>query len=575
MNASATITRRSAVQALAVGLGSFVLAACGVEPSPAVTGSSPRTQTDSPATPAAEVPTAIASRVNVATLTPSTAQPVSAISVSTPSSASGQPKPGGTVRTGQVGDIANLDGHYSNQLSNNTVQLAYDKLAVYDSQMQPRPMLAESWDIGDDLTAFKFNLRKGVTFHNGREFTSDDVKYNVQRVQDPKLAALVATLGQQAAWFTDIETPDKYTLVLHTDKPRPGVFDFLRNFNIVDKETIEGPNAKTAINGTGPFKFVEWTSGDHITMVKNSNYWQTGKPYIDQLRISILRDPQAMATQFEASSLDVMYAPALTDAVRLKEDPRNQAVINAQGGAFFYVNLNVTNPIFADKQVRQAMNYALDRDRIAGTVLQGLVGGPIDLPWPQNSPAFDSAQNNAYPFDLAKAAALLKEAGVSNVNTEITYSTANFAGEYASTAQIYQADLASIGVTTTLKPVDGPTFTQQGFAQSYAGVRIGAGGGANVVDAASLLQGGNAYNYANNFSGFKDDTYANLVNAASSEPDTARRKQLYSQLNDYLLDQSFTYAYAYSPTTIVVGPTVHNLQFDGSGALAYVDAWVG
>ncbi|MBV9324514.1 MAG: ABC transporter substrate-binding protein [Chloroflexi bacterium] len=503
------------------------------------------------------------------------AQPPAAASVATPASASAQPKSGGTVHTGQVGDIANLDGHYSNQLSNNTVQLAYDKLAAYDAQMQPQPMLAQSWDISDDLTTFKFNLRKGVTFHNGREFTSDDVKYNIQRVQDPKLAALVATLGQQAAWFTGVETPDKYSVVLHTDKPRPGVFDFLRNFNIVDKETMEGPNAKTSINGTGPFKFVEWTSGDHITMARNLNYWQAGKPYIDQLRISILRDPQAMATQFEASSLDVMYAPSLVDAVRLKQDPRNQAVINAQGGAFFYVNLNVINPIFTDKLVRQAMNYALDRDRIASTVLQGLVGGPIDLPWPQNSPAFDAAKNNAYPFDLDKAAALLKQAGLSSVDTEITYSTANFAGEYASTAQIYQADLAKIGVSTSLKPVDGPTFTQQGFSQSYAGLRIGAGGAANVVDAASLLQGGNAYNYANNFSGFKDDVYGNLVNAASTEPDVAKRKQLYSQLNDYLLDQSFTFAYAYSPTTIVVGSTVHSLQFDASGALAYVDAWVG
>jgi peptide/nickel transport system substrate-binding protein len=539
------MTRRTAIQALAVGLGSVLVAACG------------------------------AAGPNLPTLAPPTAQPTGATLASTSSSAAGQPRSGGAVRTGQVGDIANLDGHYSNQLSNNTVQLAYDKLAAYDAEMQPQPMLAESWDVGDDLTAFKFNLRRGVAFHNGRELTSDDVKYNVQRVQDPKLAALVATLGQQAAWFTAIETPDKYTVVLHTDKPRPGVFDFLRNFNIVDKDTMEGPNAKTTINGTGPFKFVEWTSGDHISMVKNPNYWQTGKPYIDQLWISILRDPQAMATQFEASSLDVMYAPALTDAVRLKADPHNQTVINSQGGAFFYVNLNVTNPIFANKQVRQAMNYALDRDRIASTVLQGLVGGAIDLPWPQNSPAFDAVKNNAYPFNLDKAAALLSAAGVSNLATEITYSTASFAGEYASTAQIYQADLASIGVTTTLKPVDGPTFTQQGFALSYAGLRIGAGGGANVVDAASLLQGGNAYNYANNFSGYKDDAYGNLVNTASSEPDTARRKQLYSQLNDYLLDQSFTYAYAYSPTTIVVGPTLHNLQFDRSGALAYVDAWVG
>src|SRR5262249_13477106 len=150
---------------------------------------------------------------------------------------------------------------------------------------------------------------------------------------------------------------------------------------------------------------------------------------------SILRDPQAMATQFEASTLDVMYAPALTDAIRLKQNPLYQAIINAQGGAFFYVNLNVTNSIFSDKRVRQAMNYAFDRQRVASSVLQGLVGGAIALPWPQNSPAFDASKNSTYAFDLNKAAALLKEAGVSHLETEITYSTANFAGEYASTAQ--------------------------------------------------------------------------------------------------------------------------------------------
>ena len=571
MIASTAITRRGAIRILGLGLGTSLLAACaGAAPS-SPTASAPAASGTSAAAASGATPSLATS---TAAAPPAAAAAKPAVSVATPAPAAAQPKTGGTIRTGQVGDIANLDGHYSNQLSNNTVQLAYDKLASYDLQMQPRAMLAESWDISSDLQTFKFNLRKGVTFHNGREFTSDDVKYNVQRVQDPGHAALVATLGQQAAWFVGVDTPDKYTAILRTDKPRPGVFDFLRNFNMVDKDTMEGPDAKTAINGTGPFKFAEWASGDHITMAKNPNYWQSGKPYIDQLRISILRDPQAMSTQFEASSLDAMYAPALVDAVRLKQDPRNVVVINTQGGAFFYVNVNVTNPIFADKRVRQAMNYALDRNRIATTVLQGIAGTPIDLPWPQNSPAFDTAKNNAYTFDLNKAAALLNEAGGPRIDTEITYSTANFANEYASTAQIYQADLAKIGVNTTLKPVDGPTFTQQGFSLAYAGLRIGAGGGANVVDAASLLQGGNAYNYANNFSGFKDDAYGSLVSAASSEPDAAKRKQLYSQMNEYLLDQSFTFAYAYSPTSIVAGPNVHNLQFDGSGVLAYVDAWV-
>jgi peptide/nickel transport system substrate-binding protein len=282
-----------------------------------------------------------------------------------------------------------------------------------------------------------------------------------------------------------------------------------------------------------------------------------------------------MSTQFESGALDLMYAPALSDAARLKQNRANQVVINYEVGSFFYVDVNVGNPLFANKQVRQAMNYALDRQRISSTVLQGLVGDPVNLPWPNNSPAFEAAKNSTYSFDLDKAAALLQQAGVTNAESEITYSTSGYGSEYASIAQIYQADLAKIGFTTTLKPVDGPTFTQQGLSRTYTGVRIGAGGGASAVDASSLLQGGNAYNYANNFSGFQDDTYTQLVTAASTEPDVNKRKQLYSQLNDYLLDQSFTFAFSLYPFIIAVGPTVHNLQVDPSATIGYANAWVG
>src|SRR5207248_1562370 len=113
--------------------------------------------------------------------------------VSPPQQPVAQPKSGGTIRTGQVGDIANLDGHYANQLSATTVQLAYEKLVVYDIKLQPQPVLAESWDVSSDSKTFKLNLRKGVQFHNGREFTSDDVKYNFLRVRDPGVAPLTGT----------------------------------------------------------------------------------------------------------------------------------------------------------------------------------------------------------------------------------------------------------------------------------------------------------------------------------------------------------------------------------------------
>jgi peptide/nickel transport system substrate-binding protein len=531
------VSRRSAVRLLAMGLGSLVVAACSPAPPPAPASSA-------------------------------------ATSVSAPQASGAQPKPGGTIRTGQVGDIANLDGHYANQLSATTVQLAYERLVVYDARLQPQPVLAESWDISSDSKTFKLNLRKGVQFHNGREFTSDDVKYNFLRVRAPSVAPLTGTLAPQSAWFTSIETPDKYTVVLTADQPRPGIFDFLGGFNMVDKDTMEGPNAKTSLNGTGPFKFVEWASGDHITLAKNPNYWQSGRPYIDGFQVSILKDAQSMVTQLEAGALDAVYAPPLTDTVRLKQNPSFQAVVNPQLGQFFYVNQNVTLPLFQNKLVRQAMNYALNRQRISQTVLQNLCGDPICLPWPQQSPAYEAQKNATYTFDLNTAAALLRQAGMSGASLEISYSTSGYAQEFASMAQIYQADLQSLGLQVTLKPTDGPTFTQSGQQHTYQGLRIGSGAGAGSFEASTMLQSTSAFNHAGNFAGFKEDAYTQLVLSATTEPDAAKRKDAYSRLNDYLLDQSFTFAFSWYPATALVASKVHALEFTASAALSYVNAWV-
>src|SRR5438067_13531329 len=101
------------------------------------------------------------------------------------------------------------------------------------------------------------------------------------------------------------------------------------------------------------------------------------RSYIDEIRISILKDAQSMVVQLESGALDAVYAPPLSDVVRLKQSPQFLAIVNAQLGQFFYVNQNVTLPLFQNKVVRQAMNYALNRARISQTVLQSLCGDPV------------------------------------------------------------------------------------------------------------------------------------------------------------------------------------------------------
>ena len=125
----------------------------------------------------------------------------------------------------------------------------YDRLTQYDINHNVQPMLAESWDISSDFTSIKFNLRKGVLFHSGAELDSNAVKFNSERARD-----LPNTQLDEAKWWTSIETPDKYTVIFKSDKPRPLAFDFFEFLNIVEPTTASDP---TKAVGTGPFKFVE------------------------------------------------------------------------------------------------------------------------------------------------------------------------------------------------------------------------------------------------------------------------------------------------------------------------------
>src|SRR3569833_584685 len=194
----------------------------------------------------------------------------------------------------------------------------------------------------------------------------------------------------------------------------------------------------------------EWAQGDHLTFVKNPNYWQSGKPYLDVFVLHVLADPQAMVPQLEGGILDAANGPTLQDTARLKDDPKYKTIINNTAGSYFCFVPQTKQPPFDNKIVRQALNYAIDRERWANTILKGLGGPPQDLVWPPQVPAWDASKNNVFSFDLNKAKSLLAQAGVTNLSFPINYSTGLYPTEYAAMAQVYQSALATIGVQTTL-----------------------------------------------------------------------------------------------------------------------------
>jgi peptide/nickel transport system substrate-binding protein len=474
------------------------------------------------------------------------------------------------LRIGLGAEIITLGFKGSNDLE--SISGMYDPLLTYDANLQPVPSLIESWEQSADLKQVKLNIRKNVVFHSGRELTSDDVSYNLTRATDPTKTSPNSLVGLAKLWTHQVV--DKYTVVLTSDQPRVGAFDFLTQIWVGDKSTIESSADRNQAIGTGPFAFDEWIQGDHVAFSKNKNYWRSGQPYLDGYTVFFERDPQAMITTFESGELDLVDFPQITDAVRLGKDTRYQVVPAYDVGLNYAIWMNVNVPPLDRQRVRQALSYAIDRRRFVGTTLAGLVPTARALPWPPSSPASEPSKDAQYAFDLDKASELLKSSGISDVTLDVNYSTTGPAVEFAQLAQIYQSDLAQIGVKLNIVPMDNATWSATAAKAGYAGLAIGTPGGFAGQDASSGLQTG-AYGIANQFGNFKDATYTQLVQAAAAEVDAARRKQLYGQINDVLLDQSFTMNVSSLLTLAIATSKVHGLHRGPTGGgLILQDVWM-
>ena len=452
-------------------------------------------------------------------------------SAATPlTAAKGQPKTGGTLRVGNLGDLPNADGHWIS--GQNVIYPVYDRLVDLDASLQPHPALAESWDVNSDYTQITFKIRKGVNWHSGRELTAEDIAWNYNRIKsDRKIDG-----GIKANFFVPLgtlETPDKNTLVLRATQPWPAVFNVLAWTNILDPQV---PPEQNKPAGTGPFTFVEWVQGDHFTLKKNPNYWQSGKPYLDGVEIKIFADPQSMVSQLEGGAIDLAIQPLIRDALRLAKDAKYQLVYNQNSGS---VNVILTQTRdgagpTTNKLFRQALNASMDRQRWTESVLPS-VGSAKSLPVVQSNPAYDAAKDQANTFDLDKAKSLLSQSGVSGAQLEAIFSAAS--PDYQNVLQIWQQDLAKIGVTLTLKSTEPVAYVDQLFNAKFGSL---IGGNSLFGQLHPAFFWGNAYySPAMNWANFKSDEYATIADGLLKETDPAKQKQVYGQWINFIQDQSW------------------------------------
>jgi len=480
-----------------------------------------------------------------------------------------EPKRGGTLRLGHVGGVLNFDGHRLSRGNYPMLNQVYNTLIRYDTDLKAHPELAESWGFSKDGRTLEFKLRQGVQFHNGREFTAEDVVWNLTRTQDKKVAAHARPL---ALAITRADAPDKHRVVLHFERPTPAILDLFDTLYIVAKEAE--PDLKQKGIGTGPFQVVSWSPGDKAIFKRFPGYFRKGMPYLDEVVLQQVPDAAALVVNLEAGALDMVDDLPPRDAVRLRDHPKVRVVQTFPGSIVFDIMLNVTRPPFDKKKVRQAISLAVDRKRFVDTVLVG-IGEPWCQPFPRQSLGYVPDLGTAHcEFNLERAKRLIAEAGYpSGFEAVLHISTGTFPLT-RQLAQILQSDLAKIGVRLTIRDVEPAKYREVtwGEKEKFA-IVLHAFGRANR-DPDMLFKAAGAWYAENAMHLYTSPEYRQLIEEAGTALEAAKRRQLYARLGRLIADEAFTLTLAPQITLYGHQASVQGAQWDVDGRVMLEGAWL-
>ena len=353
-----------------------------------------------------------------------------------------------TVITGV--ESVNLDPHNGISISNperNVAQQVMEYLVVRDKDMKQVPMLATEWKTIDELT-WEFKLRQGVTFHNGEPFNAAAVKFTMDRAQQINKQEQI----HQNIFLDRVETPDDYTVRFVTKRPAGNMLSRLNQFSIIPPRYYSEASPEQAATrpvGTGPYKFMEWTKGDKIVLEANPDYWGGPTP-ARTITFRAVPESGARINELLSGGADII-SNVPPDQARSVETSTTR-LSPVQGFRKIFIGIRQKdNPALQKKEVRQALNHAVDFDTIAKAILGGY--GQRHGSW-TGAPNDVNKDLKPYTYDPEKAKALLAQAGYPN-GFETTLQTP--VGRYNKDNEIAQAIgdyLTKVGVTTTVQPTE-------------------------------------------------------------------------------------------------------------------------
>ena len=381
---------------------------------------------------------------------------------------SGDDRYGGNLKVG-VSAIVHLDPNDVNQYGlNEIVQLFYETLFDRNEDGEVVPLLVKEVSQSDDGLVHTWKLHEGIKFHDGSDFNAEAVKWNIMRKIDES-----KPMGSLLP-ISNMKVVDDHTLEITLSRLYTGMYNILavKTFSIYSPsfyEEVGSDGIKTQASGTGPFKVDSYTPNEKLELVKNDDYWQDGLPYLDSVEFVEVADANTRATMLEAGDIHVAVGTSIQSLEQLKTD-ENIKVLTGPSSRHYYVSMtNIYEPL-DDKRVRQAFNYAIDKEGILEAAFKGYASVADVTIVNEAVNGYSPAATHPYPYDTDKATALLAEAGWTDSDgdgildkdgepMELILRTRKGAvpGDYE-TAELVQGMLLNVGVKVNVDVADTASF---------------------------------------------------------------------------------------------------------------------
>ncbi len=444
------------------------------------------------------------------------------------------PVAGGILRVGLQGDPAQLDPHTTNLTAAiHVTEHIYEGLVVENPDLTIGPWLAaELPTVSEDGLTYTFTLREGVMFHPpvSRPMTSADVVYSFGRMVDPAIAGNAVSLLEPIA---SVEAPDDRTVVMTLSSPNAAFLATLagRQIAIVPQEFVEenGGDLNLAACGTGPFVFEEYVPATRLTVTKNAEYWDTGKPYLDGIEFTPISDDTQRTNAIVTDTVDfIEYAP-LADIERLRGES-SLMIAGEINTNIRFIGINLRREPLSDVRVRRAIAMALNRAEILEPATFGN-GTATEVIFPEGNWAHVPVEET--PQDIEGAIALLAEAGFPDgLELEIlSWSAYSFLSQ---PSYVVQSQLEAIGITSEVVLEENATYIERYLTTNDFDITVT--GTSGFVDPHEVYADNFLSTSPSNAAGYNNPMVDQLIADGNATTDQAARAEIYTQLQQILLE---------------------------------------